>query len=464
LSRENPAQADSPHKQFAGRRHLPDTLPAPPVGGRARLVTTAPPPPAMLWTVLGLTLIGLVAARLLLSLFNAIQRARVDRQRHALELAQMKEELATAREQRRKIAEEPLPWNGFRKFVVSRKIEECANVCSFLLKPHDAKPLPAFKPGQYLTFRLPATHRATQLIRCYSLSDRAHQAHYRVSIKRAVAPAGVAAALPGLSSTLFHDQIQEGDILDLRAPTGNFWLEPNEPEPVVLIGGGIGITPIFSMLATLAHQQSRRPVWFFYGLRDRGEHLFKAEFEALQRDHPHFNLRICYSQPGPGDELGTDYHIAGRITLDLLKRELPSNNFRFYYCGPGQMMEDLTTGLKQWGVPDSHLHFEAFGPLSVKRVSHATVTGSAPAATPLVTFRKSGMSLPWDGVHATLLDMAEHAGVAIPSGCRAGNCGTCVVAMQWGEVSYIQSPGSPPESRTCLTCIAQPKGNVVLEA
>jgi ferredoxin-NADP reductase len=418
----------------------------------------------MLWTYLGITLIVLVAGRLALSLVAAVQQARTDERRQALELAQLKEELATARELRRKAAEEPLPWNGFRKFVVGRKIAETSQVCSFVLKPHDAKPLPAFKPGQYLTFRLPAPQGSGQLVRCYSLSDRHHASHYRVSVKRAPAPAGL--EVPhGVSSGIFHDQIQEGDILDLRAPTGNFWLEPNDPEPVVLIGGGIGITPVFSMLAALVQQRSRRPVWFFYGLRHGREHLFKNELESFARDHPHLNLRICYSQPDPTDRLGTDYHLAGRVTLELLQRELPSNNFRFYYCGPGQMMEALTGGLKTWGVPDAHQHFETFGASSVKQVSHATVTGIVPASTaPFVTFRKSGVSLPWDGAHATLLDLAEHAGIAIPSGCRAGNCGTCVVAMQRGEVAYIQTPGSPPEARTCLTCIAQPKGNIVLEA
>jgi ferredoxin-NADP reductase len=419
----------------------------------------------MLWTILGLTLIGLVAGRLALDVATAVQRLRADRQRQAFELAKLQEELAVARDRRRKLAEEPLSWNGFRKFVVSRKITESAEVCSFLLQPHDAKPLPPFKPGQYLTFRLPATHGHTQLIRCYSLSDRPHSGHYRVSIRRALPPPGVAAP-PGLSSSLFHDQIQEGDLLDVRAPAGNFWLEPNEPEPVVLIGGGIGVTPVLSMLATLAHQKSRRSVWFFYGVRHGRQHLFKAELEAIVRDHPHINLRVCYSQPAPEDRLGEDYHRAGRITVELLQRELPSSNFRFYYCGPGPMMEELTAGLRAWGVPESHLHFEAFGPQSVKRVSHAAGREAAPAGAgaPLVTFRKSGTSLPWDGVHETLLDLAEHAGIAIPSGCRAGNCGTCVVAMQQGEVSYIQPPGCPPEARTCLTCIAQPKGHVVLEA
>ena len=420
----------------------------------------------MLWTYFGLALIGLVAGRLVLSVVGALQRIRAERGRREIEMVQMQEELAAARERRRRLAEEPLPWNGFRKFVVSRKLVESSSVYSFHLRPHDAKPLPPFKPGQYLTFRLPSTHGTSQLIRCYSLSDRAHQGHYRVSIKRVPAAAGSGAAPAGLSSGMFHAVIQEGDLLDLRAPTGHFCLEPNESDPVVLVGAGIGVTPVFCMLATLAHQRSRRTVWFFYGVRNRSDQLFTAELESLVRDNPHINLRLCHSQPDPNDRLGEDYHVRGRITPELLQRELPSNNFRFYYCGPGPMMEELTGGLKRWGVPDSHLHFEAFGPLSVKRVGLAPGTAviSTPATPPLVTFRKSARSLPWDGTHDTLLDFAEHVGIVIPSGCRAGNCGTCVVAMQWGEVSYIQSPGSPPEARTCLTCIARPKGDIVLEA
>ena len=418
----------------------------------------------MLWTYLGLTLIGLVAVQMVLNVIAALQRVRAEAARREIEMAQLEEELAAARARHRRLAEEPLPWNGFRKFIVNHKISESSSVCSFQLKPHDSKPLPAFKPGQYLTFRLPSTHGKSQLIRCYSLSDRAHKGYYRVSVKR-VPAAGSSTATAGLSSGMFHDVIQEGDLLDLRAPMGNFCLEPNEADPVVLIGAGIGVTPVFCMLATLAHQKSRRTVWFFYGVRHGCERLFAAELEALVRDIPNLNLRLCYSQPEAGDRLGEDYHIHGRISPELLQRELPSSNFRFYYCGPAPMMEALTSGLKTWGVPESHLHFEAFGPMSLKRAGLVQQAAASTATTPpLVTFRKSACSLPWDGTHATLLDLAEHAGIVIASGCRAGNCGTCVVAMQRGEVAYIQPPGSPPEARTCLTCIAQPKGDVVLEA
>lgn len=419
----------------------------------------------MFWTYLGLAVILLVVGQLVLGLLASVRRNRIIAERSAFELARFTEELAAVRDSRRKLAQEPLPWNGFRKFVVRRKVEESPLVRSFHLEPHDTKPLPVFKPGQYLTFRLPSLNRYGQLIRCYSLSDHPQPTHYRVTIKRALPPVGNPEVTPGLGSGFFHDQIEVNDILDLRAPAGNFFLDPADPDAVVLIGCGIGLTPIYSMLATLVHQKSRRTVWFYYGVRHGGEQLFRTELAAIAREQPQVRIRLCYSQPGPEDRPGEDYHVQGRVTAELLRGELPSNNFHFYYCGPGTMMEAMTNGLKDWGVPASHLHYETFGPLSVQKVSKA-VAGMVPFVTQqkFVTFRKSGTAVPWDGSSATLLDLAEQAGVVIPSGCRAGNCGTCVVALQEGEVTYIQPPGTPPEARTCLACIAQPKGDLVLDA
>jgi ferredoxin-NADP reductase len=410
------------------------------------------------WTWLGAGLIALAVVWGLRGLWWSIRRQQQEARQRAIELTRLAEELAAARETRQKRALEAAPWNGFRQLVVRKRVEESAHICSFHLAAHDGKPLPAFKPGQYLTFRLPGSGReGGQLVRCYSLSDHPHQPHYRVTIKRVLPVPGATAG--GLGSTLFHSQIKENDVLEVRAPSGKFCLDPQDVTPVVLIGGGIGLTPVYSMLATLVHQKSRRPVWFYYGVRHGREHLFKAELAAIAREHPHVRLRICYSQPDASDRLGEDYHVAGRITPELLRSELPSSDFSFYYCGPGAMMTALTTGLKAWGVPDMRLHFEAFGPLSVKRADPAGAM-----VRYQVTFRKTGTARPWDASCGTLLDLAEQAGVAIASGCRTGNCGTCLLTMHEGAVNYVQTPGTPPEPQTCLACIAQPRGDVVLDA
>ncbi len=410
------------------------------------------------WTWLGAALIGLVVIRVLVGLGASARQRRLDARRLETDLAGLSEQLATARDARQKRAQEAAPWHGFRQLVVRKRVEESTQVCSFHLAAHDGKPLPAFKPGQYLTFRLPGSGReGGQLVRCYSLSDHPHQPFYRVTIKRV--PPAPGAPAGGLGSTLFHSQIKELDVLDVRAPAGKFCLDPNDPTPVVLIGGGIGLTPVYCMLSTLVHLKSPRTVWLYYGLRHRREHLFKAELDAIAQQHPNVRIRICYSQPDAADRLGVDYHVAGRVTPELLRSELPSNDFAFYYCGPGAMMESLTSGLKAWGVPEARLHFEAFGPLSVKRAAPAGA-----AVRHQVTFRKTGTARPWDASCGTLLDLAEQAGVTIASGCRTGNCGTCLVTMHEGHVAYVQTPGTPPEAGTCLACIAQPKGDVVLDA
>ena len=140
-------------------------------------------------------------------------------------------------------------WSGYRWFRVHRRELEDAKgeVCSFYLQPEDGGPLPTFKPGQFLTFKLELAHGgAESLVRCYSLSDAPQADHYRVSIKRVPSPVG-SAHPPGRSSNHFHDQVQEGSRLQVRAPGGHFFLDAGTG-PVVLIAGGIGITPMLSML------------------------------------------------------------------------------------------------------------------------------------------------------------------------------------------------------------------------
>ena len=151
-------------------------------------------------------------------------------------------------------AEAPLPittWPGYRTFIVQRKsFEDAAKlICSFYLVPEDGRPLADFLPGQYLTFALDVTTptSGTQSItRCYSLSDAPRSSHYRISVKRALAPAGGTIA-EGIASNYLHDHVAVGSRLQVRAPKGHFHID-NSDTPVVLIAGGVGITPMLSMM------------------------------------------------------------------------------------------------------------------------------------------------------------------------------------------------------------------------
>ena len=151
------------------------------------------------------------------------------------------------------------------------------------------------------------------------------------------------------------------------------------------------------------------------------------------------------------------------MSVDLFRRLLPSNNYDFYTCGPAPMMDQITHDLEKWGVPKSRIHFEAFGAATVKRVSKEV--GPAQSGEPVqVEFARSGNTLVWDNSATSLLDFAEASGISMDSGCRAGNCGSCITAIRSGSVEYLSEPGAPVEDGSCLTCISVPRGNLVLDA
>ena len=368
------------------------------------------------------------------------------------------------------VAEVPVAvaaWAGFRNFRVDRKVVEDAvqSVCSFYLVPEDLQPLPSFLPGQFLTFRLDAPTVAGDselIIRCYSLSDAPCPDHYRVSIKRVPAPAD-SQLPPGRSSNFFHEHVAVGSNLQVRAPAGHFYIDRSDA-PVVLIGGGIGITPMLSMLNWCLAEQPGREVWLFYGVRHGREVVMKAHLDALAAAHPNFHLRLCFSDPLAEEVVGRDYQHAGRVDVQLLRTQLPLKPYHFYICGPTPMMASLVTALEDWGVPDARIHFEAFGPASIKRRTPALPQPAATAGDIFVTFSKSGKQLPWQPASGSLLEFAEANGVVVNSGCRAGGCGSCQTTIKSGEVAYHQPPDFDPEPGSCLLCVCAPKTSVTLEA
>ncbi|NMM19370.1 MAG: 2Fe-2S iron-sulfur cluster binding domain-containing protein [Rhodoferax sp.] len=365
-------------------------------------------------------------------------------------------------------------WSGLRNFRVERRIMEDAaqSICSFYLVPEDGQTLSPFLPGQFLTFRLDlptATGGTEPIIRCYSLSDTPHPKRYRVSIKRALPPDNCQVP-PGHASNFFHDHVAVGSLLQVRAPTGHFHIDRSDA-PLVLIGGGIGITPMLSMLNWSLTEQPGREIWLFFGVRHGRELVMQPHLETLAAQHPNFHLQVCFSQPQADDVLGHDFQHQGRIDVDLLRRQLPLKPYHFYICGPTPMLESLVPALEDWGVPEARIHFEAFGPASIRRKKSAqALLAAAPAGMTngtnsaiVVTFAKSGKQLPWQPAAGNLLEFAEANGIEVSSGCRAGGCGSCQATIRAGEVAYRQLPEYDPEPGSCLLCVCTPKTSVTLE-
>jgi len=375
----------------------------------------------------------------------------------------------------------PASWTGLRSFRVQQKVMEDANsqVCSFYLVPEDGLALPPFHPGQFLTFKLaiPSTEadahgNATEVVtRCYSLSDAPHADRYRVSIKRAPAPAGTDYA-SGRSSNFFHDHVEVGRLLQVRAPSGHFYLERSNT-PVVLMGGGIGITPMLSMLNWCAAEQPEREVWLFYGVRNADELFMLAHLQTVAATHPTFHVHLCFSDPFPQDTVAATneaiHRHHSRVDVALLRSQLALKPYHFYLCGPTPMLASLVPALEDWGVSDERIHFEAFGPASIPRRKAAMRSDtlqppSVSADAVPVTFAKTGKQAKWSQGMGSLLDFADANGISVDSGCRSGSCGTCQTTIRSGEVQYLQTPDYDPEPGTCLLCVSIPKIAVTLEA
>lgn len=411
------------------------------------------------WAILAATAVQ-AAATAAVSVHRAIQKRRLDaaaleafERRSRTQLEQAETERARSR----------LSWNGYRKFVVAEVVDETDSVRSFRLRPHDGRPVPTFRAGQHLTFRVSVPGQKRPVTRCYSISEGPGSPEgYRITVKRIERSSGEA----GLVSGWFHDALQPGRILDVRAPAGQFTLDDGSDRPVVLVAGGVGVTPIFSMLDRIATASPNRETWLFYGCRNRFDHIFSNEIEAHSNTIARLRRTVCYSRPTEDCRPEVDYQLEGRVTIDLLREALPSPNFDFYVCGPEAMMEDLLLGLSEWGVPEDRIHFEAFGPASVQSaaVRIAPPAGSETPEEHEVVFDRSGKAFPWTPEAGSLLDLAEKNDVPLDFGCRAGSCGSCVVAIVEGDVDYRIEPGFEPDPGTCLACIAVPRSRVVLDA
>jgi ferredoxin-NADP reductase len=354
-------------------------------------------------------------------------------------------------------------WQSVRKFIIARKVKEAADICSYYLTPYDGKPVPPFEPGQHLTFQLNIPDQPKPVIRCYSLSDAPDGGNqYRVTIRCQRAPRDETEIPDGLASSYFHDVLQEGDTVDLKAPNGRFCLDIQDTRPVVLIAGGIGVTPLISMLNAIVAGQKRRKVWLFYGMRSRAHFAFEEHLGKIENTYRDFTMHVRYSRPSKPDA-----GLRGRISIDLVKEKLPSRNCVFYICGTAAMMSDITQGLRDWGVPDSDIHFEAFGapaPKTSPKRDADDQAGAEAGPAMAVTFAKSGKSAKWSADCNVLLDVAEANGVRLPSGCRAGQCGSCAVPVVEGKVRYVVEPGLAVADGHCLACVAVPETELVIDA
>ncbi|OON62727.1 nitric oxide dioxygenase [Massilia sp. KIM] len=249
-------------------------------------------------------------------------------------------------------------WVGWRDFIVTAKQAESEVITSFVLDPADGGALADFEPGQYISLRIAVPRLGLQQIRQYSLSDAPNGRSYRISVKR---EEGAVPEEKGYVSTLLHDEVGVGDRLQLAPPYGNFFIDVNASTPVVLISGGVGLTPMISMLNRVL-QSPGREIVFVHGARNSGVHAMKDHLRATAARHPNFKVIIFYDQPLPRDQAGRDFDYAGMVDLDTVADAILRPDADYYICGPIPFMRKQHDALTARGIPETRVHYEVFGP------------------------------------------------------------------------------------------------------
>jgi nitric oxide dioxygenase len=243
----------------------------------------------------------------------------------------------------------PGGWRGARDFRVADIREESSEIRSFYLVPVDGRRIVAHVPGQYLALDLELDAAGSTTRRNYSISGAPDGRGYRISVKRE--PRGCA-------SGHLHDRITVGSVLKVYAPAGDMKLADGA-RPLLLISGGVGITPMMAMLA--ANRHTTREVQFIHAARDKAAHAFRAEVAAIAR--PGVNVLYCYDSV---EELAPEHRadtVQGRIGAQTLAERLPADrDVDAYVVGPKPFMASVIEHLRQLGVPAAQIHHEFFGP------------------------------------------------------------------------------------------------------
>ena len=256
----------------------------------------------------------------------------------------------------------PGGWEGFRSFTIDKKEKESNSVTSYYLKPTDGGEIISYEPGQYLTVWATIPGEKYKHIRHYSLSEAPEKDYYRISVKQ---EGGHGENPEGIVSNYLSDDLNVGDKLDFSAPAGDFVLDKSSA-PVVLISGGIGVTPLMSMLNTIVENGTNRHVTFIHATANSEEHAFKEHVKHLKNTHDNVQSYVVYESPTEADRQAENFDKEGYIDLAFFKQVVSDKDeSQFYFCGPLPFMEAINKALIEWDVPTEHIHFEVFNPVAI---------------------------------------------------------------------------------------------------
>lgn len=348
----------------------------------------------------------------------------------------------TAKEARKPAAPRSPRSKGFVPVPILAERDESDEIRTFRL----ARPAGfAFAPGQFLTVRVQVDGHPHA--RCYSISSPPSAAGYlEISVRR-----------QGLVSGALHANYPVGSVLFVKAPAGRFTYPATDRRPLVLVAGGVGITPCISMLRHAVETEPLRRVTLLYSVRSAQAFPFRQELEEIARLHSQVRLEVTVTRA----EGATSYRV-GRLDEAMIRETVASPaDSLCYLCGPAPMVETARAALIASGVPKPQVHDEVF----LMSAAVGVKKGAGLGVRAKLGLELSGLVVDVPP-GKTLLEAAEGAGAVIPSLCRSGVCGTCKTRLVSGDVEFSSDALDPEDQDQgyILPCVAWPAGDCNLEA
>ncbi len=344
------------------------------------------------------------------------------------------------------------PWSGSLR--VARIFEEAKDVKTFRFTSPDGGPLPfSYLPGQFLSLTVRQDDKPAR--RSYTIASSPTQRDYvEITVKRVE---------QGVVTGHLHDKVKEGDRLEVAAPFGSFTFTGREADSIVLIGGGVGLTPLMTVIRYLTDHGWPKDIFLLYSCRTSRDFIFRQELEYLQRRYANLHVVASMTRAAGTEWMGP----TGRLTKELIAQNVPNIAARrVHLCGPPPMMDAVKPILSELGVPTEQVKTESFTLARGKPEPERQVLETKPAPAATVNFAKSGKSAPLPP-DRTILEVAEGIGVEIPNVCRVGVCGVCKTKLLSGSVTMAVQDALTPEDKAkgiILPCQAKSTVPIMVEA
>lgn len=248
-------------------------------------------------------------------------------------------------------------WTGWRPFIVQRKVAESNEITSFYLYPADGGKVTKHLPGQFISLRTFLPGLQLNQSRQYSISSEPNNEYYRISVKREM---GQQLDTNGMISNRLHDHVNVNDKVEITSPSGNFTLAHDLDTPVTLISGGVGLTPLLSMLQSLIKNDHQHPITWLHGCRNENVHAFKQHVEDIAAEYPNFSHYTFYNDPTEADRAAGIF--AGYLDIAAIPQLDIDLNGHYFVCGPAVFITKQYEDLIAAGVNKDRIYFEEFGP------------------------------------------------------------------------------------------------------